>query len=340
MIRIQPLQPNRAIALWLFFCCVMVAVMVLVGGLTRLTGSGLSMTDWHPIHEYPPVSEEAWQAELDQYRASPEYQKKNYGMELAEFKQIFWWEFGHRWAGRITGLVFALPLFFLAISRRLSGLEVLKFCGIFLLGGAQGFMGWYMVQSGLVDQPEVSHYRLTAHLGLAFLLFGLLWWQAMHYLHGRPVPVNPHRWSGMTCLLIYLQVLLGGLVAGLDAGLAYNSWPLMDGDLIPQGLHVLQPLWLNHVENPTAVQFQHRWFAFVVAGFALMAVMRAYRGFKPGGVKGAAFFLLILLSVQIVLGVQTLLYHVPVILASMHQILALAVFASALTLWHRQRAYG
>ncbi|MBX9635313.1 MAG: COX15/CtaA family protein, partial [Magnetospirillum sp.] len=244
---------HRDVAVWLLACCFMVAVMVLLGGLTRLTHSGLSMVEWEPIRGIiPPLNEADWQLFFEKYKQTPEYIKVNAGMTLAEFKGIFWLEYIHRVWGRLIGIVFGLPFLWLALSGRIGRAMVPRLAGVFLLGAAQGGMGWFMVKSGLVDNPAVSHYRLTAHLALAFLIHGWMFWLALDILadhrstrrrsHGDAGGVRS--WMlGLTGLVI-ITLLFGGLVAGLKAGLIYNTWPLMDGaivpkDLFPEGFHSL-----------------------------------------------------------------------------------------------------
>ena len=255
--------PHRVVQIWLYAVCATILLMVIVGGATRLTDSGLSITEWKPIHgAIPPLGAAQWAVEFDKYRQIPEYRHINRGMSLDEFKTIYWWEWGHRQLGRFIGLFYAIPLaiFWLtgALDRRLKWL-----LGIgLLLGGVQGFIGWWMVSSGLVDRVDVSQYRLAVHLGLALAILAYLFTIARSlYPLDRERPFVPRAVSNLSVVtvgLIFTQILLGALVAGLDAGLTYNTWPLMDGKWIPNGLATLSPAWLNFFENITMVQFQHR----------------------------------------------------------------------------------
>lgn len=344
-----PARRQRIIGYWLLLCCVMVTLMVVIGGLTRLTGSGLSMTDWHPIHGIiPPLTTDAWQEEFASYQQSPEYQKINFGMGLSEFKQIFMVEYIHRIAGRVTGFVFLLPFAYFGVRRWLGWKLALKLTGIFALGGMQGVLGWYMVKSGLVDDPRVSPYRLTAHLAMAFFIFALLLWTALGRLaprdsapamaagtHALPVGAGLIRWGWMTFALLVLQILMGGFVAGLDAGMVYNSFPTMNGQWVPDGLLLLEPLWRNVFENVTAVQFIHRWVAFAVAGALVVLWWRTRPLWGDAWLKLACDLTIIALIVQLSLGVAALLHAVPVSLGSLHQTTALLLFAALLSSLYR-----
>lgn len=330
---------TRSLAIWLFSVAGLVALMVVIGGLTRLTNSGLSMVEWRPITGWlPPLSEAAWENEFLKYQQYPEYQKINIGMDLAGFKSIYWLEYIHRVLGRVIGLAFALPLLWFWLRRRIPGGLHGHLLLMLVLGGAQGFMGWFMVKSGLVDHPDVSHYRLTAHLGLAFLIFGYLLWAALSLLRG-PWLVSPWR-GGLAMVftaLVFLQVLSGGLVAGFDAGLTHNTWPLMDGKFIPDGLGLLQPVWLNSFENVLTIQFQHRMLAYLVIVFAIW-LWWIYAG-DVG--NGARYILVLAVLAQAALGILTLLHAVPVVLGVLHQAGALVVYAGAIMLWHgRARRAG
>lgn len=335
---------DRRIAVWLLAVAALVLAMIALGGVTRLTGSGLSMVEWRPATGWlPPLSDSAWQGEFEKYRQFPEYQQVNRGMSLAEFQKIYWFEYSHRLLGRIIGLAFAIPfLVFLAagsIDRRL----MVKLLAVFALGAGQGALGWFMVQSGLVDQPDVSHYRLTAHLGLAVVILGALLWVALRLLYPARRPVasrNLRAAAAAMLILIFLQILSGGLVAGLNAGFTYNTWPLMDGGLMPAEVGRLSPWWYDMLENVGTVQFQHRILAYaaLAAGFALwLAVRRGGAGARAGL---ASDLLLTMLVVQILLGISTLLLVVPVPLAALHQVGAVLVFGLAVVLLHALRTEG
>ena len=330
-------------AVWLLICCALVLLMVVVGGITRLTHSGLSMVEWQPIvGTIPPLDGAQWQEVFQKYRQTPEYQRVNRGMSLEQFKGIFWWEYFHRLLGRGIGVVFFLPLlYFIArgqIDRRLApGL-----LGIFLLGALQGALGWYMVKSGLVDDPRVSQYRLTAHLGMAFLIFAAMFWTALGLL-APPVAVAdlPRRRLRLYGLalsgLIFVMVLSGGFVAGIRAGLAYNTFPLMNGQVVPPEYLMLEPWWRNFFNNMAAVQFNHRliaWLLFLLVPLFWLASRRLALG--PSA-RLACNALPIVLVLQIALGISTLLLVVPVPLAAAHQAGAMLLFATALWVSHELR---
>ncbi len=334
---------TKPVTVWLFSICALIFLMVVVGGVTRLTESGLSMVSWKPVTGViPPLTEEAWQAEFDAYRQYPEYQKINRGMSLGEFKNIFWWEFSHRLLGRLIGLAFAIPALYFLVRGQIAAALKPKLALMFFLGACQGALGWYMVKSGLVDRPDVSHYRLTAHLGLAFLIYCYIFWVALGLVTSRPVRA-PHRQKqscrplliGLLHLLV-LQIILGGFVAGLDAGFAYNTWPLMGGKVIPDGLFMLSPFLHNFTENIITIQFLHRMVAYLIA---VLAVMLWWRAWNAGDAKlrMAGHFMLATITVQIMLGVLTLVYFVPIPLGAAHQGGALVVLTACLYLLHRER---
>lgn len=326
-------QDARAVALWLFAVAGLVALMVVIGGLTRLTESGLSMVEWKPITGWlPPLSETAWAAEFEKYKQFPEYQKINIGMTLEGFKSIFWLEYIHRLLGRLIGVAFAVPMILFWIGGRIPTGMKPHLVLMFLLGGSQGALGWFMVASGLVDHPDVSHYRLTAHLGLAFFIYAYLLWGGLSLIrHGRMVrAVNGI--AAIFAAIVFLQVLSGGLVAGMNAGLAHNTWPLMDGSFIPDGLLIVEPWWHNFTENAMTVQFQHRMLAYAVFVLALVtSVMLKQRA--PTALRHG---LLTAVLAQVGLGIATLLAHVPVALGTLHQAGAVVVLGVAVALWHDQ----
>ena len=325
---------RRRLAVWLFGVALLVFAMVMLGGATRLTDSGLSIVEWKPVTGVlPPLGEAAWQAEFDKYRAFPEYQKINRGMTLAEFKRIYWYEYAHRLLGRAIGLAFLAPfLWFLArgqVPRRL----VPVLAGLFVLGGLQGAVGWWMVASGLVDRPDVSHYRLTVHLGLAVVLYAALLWVALGLWRGRSAAAADRLApaAGAVCGLVFVQILLGGLVAGLDAGLIYYTFPLLNGEFLPAGAFSASPWWLNPLENVALVQFDHRIGAYLL----LLAVAALWWRLRAGRHAGPALLLVAATLLQAAIGVATVLLVVPVWLGVTHQAGALAVLTVAVTLWHR-----
>jgi len=331
---------HRNIGIWLIICCVMVASMVLVGGLTRLTESGLSITVWNPIHgTIPPLSDADWQEEFAAYQTSPEYIHKNQGMSLSEFKYIFWWEYGHRLLGRMVGLVFLLPLIFFYCTKAISSKKAFQLLGIFALGGLQGLMGWVMVKSGLQDMPMVSPVKLAAHLLLAFAIFALILWQTLNYL----IPAknitrtaNPmlHWLRHSTCLLLILQISLGALVAGNHAGIVYNSFPTMEGQWIPSEIGHYSPFWHDMLQNHATIQWLHRLIGTLALLMALAWSCLSFICFKTKQTNPNNLNLIYLptiyaitLLMQYGLGVATLLAIVPISLASWHQMMALLLVA-------------
>jgi cytochrome c oxidase assembly protein subunit 15 len=332
---------RRAIAAWLLACCALVLAMVVVGGITRLTHSGLSIVEWQPIvGALPPLDTAQWEAGFAKYRETPEFRLRNHDMTLAGFKAIFWWEFAHRLLGRVIGFAFLLPFLYFLARRRIDRALGWKLAGIFALGALQGALGWYMVMSGLVDDPRVSQFRLAAHLGLAFLIFAAMFWVALGLLypvrHGAPRMLRGL--GALVVALVFLMVLTGALVAGIRAGYAYNTFPLMNGSLIPAEILVIDPWWKNFGYNMATVQFDHRLVAWVLA--LLVPVMwwrvRRDRGLSPRA-SAAAHALLGALVVQVALGIATLVLQVPLALAALHQAGAVIVFACALALRHALR---
>jgi len=331
------LTARRQVAMWLLVCCALVFAMVVVGGVTRLTRSGLSIVEWQPVMgTLPPLSEPQWQEVFDKYKLTPEYQKVNHGMSLDQFKGIFWWEFFHRLLGRMIGLVFFIPLLYFILRAKIDRGLATRLVVIFLLGGLQGAVGWWMVKSGLIDDPRVSHVRLSIHLGIAFLIYAAMLWTALDLL----APVQPAATSVATrrlsrygkglCALIFLMALSGGLVAGTRAGYAYNTFPLMNGHVIPPEILMLEPWWENFLHNMATVQFNHR-----VIAWALMVLIPAFwlmsRRERIGGrARFAADLLLAMLGVQVALGLTTLLLSVPIPVAAAHQAGALLLFSLAL----------
>jgi cytochrome c oxidase assembly protein subunit 15 len=318
--------------------------MVVVGGVTRLTRSGLSITEWAPITgTLPPLTEADWQAQFARYQQSPEYLKVNAGMSLDAFKGIFWWEYVHRLLGRVIGLAFLLPFVWFAIRGRVERALVPRLLAIFALGAVQGAIGWWMVASGLVDTPRVSHVRLAVHLGTAFLIFAAMWWTALGLLASPGAPaLSPQRRraarlaTGLAAA-VFVMVLSGALVAGTRAGLVYNTFPLMDGHVIPPGLFALDPWWDNLLHDLTTVQFDHRAIAWALA-CAIPAFWWHLRRIElPAAARWPAHLLLAMVGVQIVLGIAALLLHVPVALGAAHQGGALVLFALSLWTTHALR---
>lgn len=339
----HPAAPlSRPVKLWICACIALVFCMVVVGGLTRLTESGLSIVKWKLVSGIlPPLSHQAWEEEFTAYRTSPQYAQVNHGMSLPEFQHIFWLEYIHRLLGRLVGLTFAVPLAFFWLRRKLPPPMARKMLGLTALVGVQGVVGWYMVKSGLVDVPWVSPYRLAFHLGLAVILFCLL----IHVLYSSQCFHLPHRRSPLfplsllTTGMVFAQILMGALVAGLDAGLTYNTWPLMDGALAPPGLFHLEPVWRNFFEYIPMVQFQHRWFAFAVLTIIIYQHFRVMVTYKGSRIARASSGLLSLVIVQIMVGIATLLEVVPVALATLHQAVALGVIGFCVLVNHMLYCY-
>jgi cytochrome c oxidase assembly protein subunit 15 len=329
---------DRQVASWLLLCAVVILGMIVLGGVTRLTNSGLSMVEWKPLMGIvPPLSEQAWQETFDKYRLFPEYQKVNRGMSLEDFKSIFMFEYLHRVLGRLIGLLFFLPLVYFAVRGRIRQGLLPKLILLFFLGGCQGLLGWYMVKSGLVDNPRVSQYRLTAHLGLAVAIYAYMLWLAFDLLFRGRAVTGPGPFAGTSRLLVglvYLMILSGGLVAGIRAGFAYSTWPLMGDTFIPRGLYGGTPAWLDMFEDITTVQFNHRMFAYLLVVVIGVFATLVYRSGVGGRARLAVNFLLAALVVQVVLGISTLLLHVPVALAAAHQLGAMLLLTASLYVSH------
>lgn len=329
---------QKSIAIWLFVCCALVFAMVIVGGVTRLTGSGLSIVEWQPlIGVIPPLSQEDWEILLEKYRQIPQYQEVNKGMTLDEFKGIFWWEYFHRLLGRLIGLVYFIPFIYFIVRKQVDRPLNFKLLGIFILGGLQGLMGWYMVMSGLVNNIYVSQYRLTAHLGLAFIIFAAMFWVATGLLSSgnrqqqdRSGLQGLRRFSFLITTVIFIMILSGGFVAGLHAGLAYNTFPLMSGYVIPPDLFVLDPWYRNFFENMTTVQFNHRLIAWSLAFLVPLFWLKARKHALSSSERWACHLLLAMLAIQISLGIATLLLVVPLPLAAAHQAGAMLLFTASL----------
>lgn len=332
-------EKNRAIIIWLIACCGMVVAMMLIGAITRLTESGLSMVEWRPlIGAFPPISDTEWRRVFDLYRQTSEYRLENAGMSLSEFQTIFWWEYIHRLWGRLIGVAFGLPLIWFAIRGYLTKPLALRLFILFLLGGAQGAIGWWMVKSGLVDRADVSQYRLTVHLGMAFLILGAMLWVVLDLVDHRSAaaPVSPRlrRYAAGLLLLIFVTALSGGLVAGLNAGYAYNDWPYMNGQIIPEEYGDLTPWWLNPFENVAAVQFDHRLLAYASVLGVLVVWIAAWRNGLRSMARRPFDLLIVMVFAQVALGVSTLLFVVPITLAVAHQGGAIALFCLAVWAVH------
>ena len=336
-----PARPARSITpvrVWLLAVAGLVFLNLSIGGATRLTGSGLSITDWQPIvGVLPPLSEQDWQQAFEKYQQIPQYQYVNRGMSLEAFKFIFWWEWSHRLLGRLLGLVFFAPLVYFLAAGQIARNLLAKLAFLLVLGGLQGAVGWYMVYSGLANRIDVSPYRLALHLGLAIGIFGALISVALSL--GEPrVAGTRGKERGFALLivgLVALQIVLGAFVAGLKAGLSHNTWPLMDGRLVPVGLGVMQPIYLNLFENAMTVQFNHRLLAYILLAAALWHAWRVGLSAAGRRCKLTALFLSAAVLAQAGLGIWTLLAHVPLSLGLAHQAGAGALFAIAV--WHHHQ---
>ena len=328
-------RDRRAVALWLLLCAAMVFAMVVVGGVTRLTHSGLSIVEWQPlVGTIPPLSPPDWEALFAKYRETPEFRLVNFDIDLDGFKQIFWWEYAHRLLGRVIGVVFLTPFLWFLARGRLDRPLAWRLAGVFTLGALQGVLGWYMVQSGLIDDPRVSHFRLTAHLGLALAIFAAELWIALGLL----APVERGRGAGASfpfavsiAGVVFVMAVSGAMVAGLRAGSAYNTFPLMTGHLVPPEILALEPWWKNFLYNMAMVQFVHRsiaWLLIVVVPLFWWRMRAAQLGPRQ---RLSCHLLVAALALQVTLGVATLVLAVPVVLAAAHQ--AGAVLLLAIALW-------
>ena len=346
MIDAAPKGARGAIRVWLFVLFAMVAAMIALGGATRLTGSGLSITEWAPVTgAIPPRGEAAWQAEFDAYKQIPQYAEVNPDMDLAGFKQIYWWEWSHRLLGRLVGLVWAVGFVFFAATRKIPTGWTPRLLGLGALGGLQGAIGWWMVHSGLQQgMTSVASYRLAIHLGLAFAILGLIAWYAMQLgrteaglLKARRAG-EPKLFSMTTGLMhfAFLQILLGALVAGIDAGRQYTGWPTMGGEWIPAAIWDPALGWRNFFENAALVQFIHRMAGYLLAIFAVIVWRRSRRSPHPV-TRGAYTAMIVAMAVQIGLGIMNVIHAAPLMLALAHQIGAIALFVLILRARHHAR---
>ncbi len=330
----------RPVRLWLFAIAGLVFAMVVLGGATRLTGSGLSITEWQPIlGAVPPMSEAAWQEAFEKYRHIPEYSQINPGMTLQGFKAIYWWEWMHRLLGRLIGVVFFIPFAIFLMRGSIPRAFIPGIAALFVLGGAQGALGWFMVRSGLADRVDVSQYRLAAHLALAVAIAGYSFWLALSLGRSterdkrRPVskaPLPARLGAGVLAGLVYLQIIAGAFVAGLKAGHASNTWPLMNGEVIPPGLDAYSPWYVNLFENPLTAQFAHRALAYAIAIFAAGLAIVIWKTKQAQALLLPMIAIIAAVLIQIALGIATVVYGVPLAIALAHQANAIVLFALAL----------
>lgn len=334
--RDRAIRDRRLVRGWLYLVLLCLFALVMVGGATRLTDSGLSITEWKPIHGIvPPLNQAEWQEEFQKYQQIPEFSQINSDMDLAGFKRIFWWEWAHRALARGLGIVFAVPLLFFWVTGRIERGLMPKLAGLLVLGGLQGALGWWMVASGLTERTDVSQYRLAMHLTFAAAIFAAIMIVARGLAphSDRPADRDTQWFAGLLVLLVLVQIYLGGLVAGLDAGLSYNTWPLMDGSIIPGDLFVIDPAWRNFFENPKLVQYVHRIGAYIVLVAALWHMI-ATRRRQPGTTHARrALVLFHIVLLQAVVGIAALLTQVNLHVALTHQALALVTLGFAAAHW-------
>jgi cytochrome c oxidase assembly protein subunit 15 len=337
-------ENRRNIAIWLLTCAAMVATMVIIGGITRLTESGLSMTEWRPLVGWiPPLSEAEWQRVFDRYRQTSEYRIQFADMDLEGFKTIFWWEYIHRVWGRLIGLVYGLPMFWLLLRRRVERPLIPHLWALLFLGGLQGLIGWWMVKSGFVDRDDVSQYRLTVHLGVAIVILGYLLWLAIGLVQRgearAPAPAALRKLSRAVMAVAFITILSGGMVAGINAGFIHNTWPLMDGGLLPEDFAALSPFWLNFFENHATVQFDHRILAYLTTIMVAVYWVRARGAALHARATTAAHLLGGMVLLQVLLGIATLLLVVPIPVAVLHQFGAVLLFSLAVwNAWELSRS--
>ncbi|MCP4874066.1 MAG: heme A synthase [Gammaproteobacteria bacterium] len=325
---------DRAILRWLQICLGLIFIMVILGGVTRLTGSGLSMVTWHPTGMLPPFGSDQWLAEFELYQQFPEFQKINSDLTLEGFKSIFWFEYSHRMLGRLIGLVFLLPFAYFRLRGMIKPGLIPRLVIMFVLGGFQGLLGWYMVKSGLVSNPHVSQYRLTAHLLSAILIYGFILWTIFNLTnkdgYRRLAESSVAAWRkaslGLICLVL-LTIVSGGFVAGLKAGLIFNTFPLMGGNFIPEGIGALSPWYLNPLENLVTVQFDHRWLAIGTGLLLIVWYTRGRSHFDQSRLQRGFKLVGMMVILQLILGIATLLLQVPVVLGALHQAGALVLFS-------------
>jgi len=337
----RALDRHRPVVWWLLACCGLVFAMVVVGGFTRLTGSGLSMVDWRPITGIlPPLNAEQWAAVFELYKTSPEFQHVNAAMDVNAFKGIFWLEYWHRVLGRTIGLAFFVPFVVFLIRGNIQWRESPRFLLMFLLGGSQGLLGWYMVKSGLVDVPAVSQYRLTAHLSLAFLIYVFMLWTALCLLFPRQ-EAQSHPWTGRAVALtslVAVTIVSGGFVAGLKAGKIYNTFPRMGDHWVPPEIAAMTPVWRNLFDNAVTVQFDHRLLALTTFALIVLFFVKSRNAGFGRRARLAAAALLHSALLQVALGITAILLAVPIAIGAAHQATALLVLTSGICLIHALRS--
>lgn len=315
---------HKSVVIWLLIGCVLIFSMVVIGGITRLTESGLSMVDWKLfMGMVPPLNEQDWIETFNQYKAFPEYKEVNFMFTLKEFKSIFFWEYLHRMIGRLLGVVFIIPFVYFLVSKKIKGKLLIQCIIILGMGAFQGFLGWWMVKSGLVDNPDVSHYRLAVHLIAAFLTFAYTFSVALSLIYkGVDPPYVPFykRWLPILLLVVIIQIIYGAFVAGLNAGFIMNTWPKMGATWFPESIIAIKPLYINFIDGISGVQFIHRYLAYIVVGLVLFLLLKSSK-FQLNKIQRTSLIaILIVVFFQFLLGIFTLLYGVPVWLGVTHQI--------------------
>lgn len=331
----------RPVVIWLLTGCFLIYLMVVIGGITRLTGSGMSITQWKVITgTFPPLSEEAWQTEFEGYKQTPQYKLINSDFTVSDFKGIYWWEYIHRLLGRIIGIVFIVPFLWFWARKKLPPGFMRKAIVLFALGGFQGFLGWFMVSSGLSENIYVSHYRLAIHLISAFAVFGFTFWYALDLITTPAQSLKKpalHKLTMVLFTVVILQIIYGAFVAGLKAGYGYPTWPKMGNEWFPEDIIALEPVWKNFLEGHAGVQFIHRYLAYVVLLIAIVLFYQARKPHVPQDLKKTVSILALIVTGQFVLGILTLLYGVPMAIAILHQTGAFFLFAFTLLLLHRTK---
>lgn len=332
---------DKYLIAWLSTCAVLIFIMIILGGVTRLSNSGLSMVEWHPIlGAIPPITESDWQHEFSKYKTSPEFEQINFWMSLDDFKSIYYFEYAHRLLGRLIGIVFFLPLLIFGQKGYIREPLRRPLFGIFVLGAFQGILGWYMVKSGLVNEPRVSSYRLMAHLGTAVvILASIVWIVSSLVSNGKesrtPAPIRIRRGSLVLAALIFVMHLSGSLVAALDAGLMWNTFPLMGDTLLPPGAYSHEVMWRSIFEDGTTAQFNHRLLALSILVLATWLLLTSEKSETTPSIRNPIRVLFSLIACQVMLGISTLLYLVPIWLGALHQAMAILVFCLSIFVAHR-----
>jgi cytochrome c oxidase assembly protein subunit 15 len=336
------MKNNKSVIYWLLSGCALLFIMVTVGGITRLTNSGLSMTDWHLVTDtFPPLTEAKWQQTFEEYKKFPEYQKINIhnDFQLSDYKFIYFWEWFHRFIGRIIGLVFIVPFFYFLIKKKLDAATIKKCLILLGMGAFQGFLGWFMVKSGLIDNPDVSHFRLSLHLTFAFITFAYTLWVALDliYPEKKEVILPLRKLARIALVFLIIQIIYGGFVAGLNAGLVHNHWPMMsDGQFFHESIALEKDSWLlRFTEGKSGVQFVHRTMAYIVVGLLLLLFFKSKKNALTSQQKNGLNTLILLVFIQFSLGVLTLLFSVPLWLGLTHQIVAFILLTAMTYTLHR-----